>query len=87
MELKMIQQIPQKRRRGFLASQAGVIKMEAQMAKKGYTQEELANATNLSVDRVKRFMNPHWNYKIQKDAIIKIAGALDLDPNDLIKIG
>ncbi|WP_375500256.1 AAA-like domain-containing protein [uncultured Nostoc sp.] len=72
------------RRRGFFASDEGVKKLQVRMNEKSYIQEELATQANVSVDQVKRLLNPHWGYKVQRDAIEKIALALDLTPTDIV---
>jgi transcriptional regulator with XRE-family HTH domain/GTPase SAR1 family protein len=73
------------RRRGFLASQEGVKKLEERMREKGLTQPELAELAKLnSDDQVKRLLHPNWNKRIQKDAIEKIAKILDLKPTEIV---
>ncbi|MDB9324009.1 helix-turn-helix transcriptional regulator [Nodularia spumigena CS-591/04] len=73
------------RRRGFLASQEGVKKLEERMREKGLTQAKLAEVAKLnSDDQVKRLLNPHWNKRIQKDAIEKIAEVLELKPTEIV---
>ncbi|MEH2378459.1 MAG: NACHT domain-containing protein [Nostoc sp.] len=73
------------RRRGFLATKEGVKKLDERMREKGLTQAKLAEAAKLnSVDQVKRLLNPHWNIRIQKDAIEKIAKVLELNLTDIV---
>ncbi|WP_339381121.1 AAA-like domain-containing protein [Brasilonema sp. UFV-L1] len=72
------------RRRGFCASDEGVKNLQARMSKKGYIQEELATQAGVGIDQLKRLLNPHWGYKVQRDAIEKIALALDLQPTDIV---
>ncbi|MEH2316918.1 helix-turn-helix domain-containing protein [Nostoc sp.] len=73
------------RRRGFLASQEGVKKLEERMREKGLTQTKLAEAAKLnSDDQVKRLLNPHWNKRIEKNAIEKIAKVLELNPTEIV---
>ncbi|MDZ7970554.1 MAG: AAA-like domain-containing protein [Nostoc sp. DedSLP03] len=75
---------PKSRRRGFFASNEGVIKLQARINEKGYSQEDLATQAGVSIDQVKRLLNPHWRYKVQRDAIEKIAFALNLAPTDIV---
>lgn len=72
------------RRRGFFASNEGVKKLQATMNEKGYSQEELATQADVSIDQVKRLLNPHWRYKVQRNAIEKIAFALGLTPTNIV---
>ncbi|MBD2255229.1 AAA-like domain-containing protein [Nostoc parmelioides] len=72
------------RRRGFFASNEGMKKLQARMNEKGYIQEQLATQADVSIDQVKRLLNPHWGYKVQRDAVEKIAHALDLTPTDIV---
>ena len=75
-----------KRRRGFLPHREGLAILEARRLEKGYTYELLAEAAGLNGDdRVKRLFNPHWGYKVQKDAIEKIAAVLELHPTEFIE--
>ncbi|MGH2415566.1 MAG: response regulator [Brasilonema sp.] len=48
----------QRRRRGFLSSKEGLEKFEIRMLQKSYTQESLAEAASVSVDQVKKLLNP-----------------------------
>lgn len=75
----------QRRRRGFLASDEGLTKLDDRMCQKGYTQESLAVEAGVSIDQVKKLLHPNWGRKIQKDAIRKIARTLDLSPTDIIE--
>lgn len=70
--------------RGFFVSNDGLEKLEAKRLAKGYSHETLAQEANVTLDRVKRLFNPHWGYKVQRDAIEKIANALDLRPTDIV---
>lgn len=74
------------RQRGFLTNQQGLEILEARRQAKGYTYAELSEVAGLnSEDQVKRLFNPHWGYRIQRDAIEKIAKALELQPSDFIE--
>jgi WD40 repeat protein/lambda repressor-like predicted transcriptional regulator/ABC-type dipeptide/oligopeptide/nickel transport system ATPase component len=74
----------QRRRRGFLASNEGLEKLTARMLEKGYTQESLASTAGVSLSTLKKFLNPHWRRGIQKDSIISIARALELNPTEIV---
>ncbi|MBD1945624.1 tetratricopeptide repeat protein [Coleofasciculus sp. FACHB-712] len=75
----------QKRKpRGFFASHEGLTRLEAKRLEKGYTHEILAEKADVSLDRVRHLFNPHWGRKIQRDAIEKIARALNLHPADIV---
>jgi hypothetical protein len=76
----------QRRRRGFLASDAGLEKLEARMRQKDYTEQSLADKLypDVSLDQVKKLLHPHWGRGIQKEAIRKIANALELNPTDIV---
>ncbi len=74
----------QRRRRGFLASDEGLKRLEEAMFKKGYTQEGLVAAADVSLDQVKKLLHPNWARRIQRDAIKKIAVALELKPTDIV---
>ncbi|MEW6498962.1 MAG: helix-turn-helix transcriptional regulator, partial [Cyanobacteriota bacterium] len=83
--IKHSQTMTQKtRRRGCFANPEGLQKLDKRMRQKGYTQETLAEAAQVNLDQVKRLLNPHWQKRIQKDAIEKIARVLDLDPTDIV---
>jgi DNA-binding Xre family transcriptional regulator len=75
----------QRRRRGFLASDEGLKKLEEKMLQKGYTQEKLVEVAGVSLDQVKKLLNPHWGRRIQKDAIREIARVLELQPVDIVE--
>ena len=71
----------QRRRRGFLASDEGLKKLGEKMLQKGYTQEKLVEVASVSLDQVKKLLNPHWGRRIQKDAI---SGKLDWQKSTLL---
>ncbi|MEG3924013.1 DUF1822 family protein [Microcoleus sp. D3_18a_C4] len=73
-----------KKLRGLLATDNGSKIIEDQRFKKGYSYEKLAEIAAVNVDQVKRLSNPHWGYPVQRDAIEKIAKALDLHPRDIV---
>jgi hypothetical protein len=75
----------QRRRRGFLASDEGLKKLDEKMLQKGYTQEKLVEVASVSLDQVKKLLNPHWGRRIQKDAIREIARVLELQPVDIVE--
>lgn len=75
----------QRRLRGYLPSPDGLIKLKEKKFEKRYSYESLAAEAGLaSDDQVKRLFNPHWERKVQRDAIEKIARALDLTPTDIV---
>ncbi|MEG4045200.1 NACHT C-terminal alpha/beta 1 domain-containing protein [Microcoleus sp. Pol17_C1] len=75
-----------KRRRGFLPNREGLAILEARRLEKGYTHDSLAQAAGLNGDdQVRRLFNPHWDYKVQRDAIEKIAAILELQPSEFIE--
>lgn len=55
------------------------------MVEQRYCQEHLAAEAKVGIDQVKRLLNPHWGYKVQRDAICKIAGILNLSPTDIVE--
>ncbi|MGF1492079.1 MAG: NB-ARC domain-containing protein [Microcoleaceae cyanobacterium] len=73
-----------RRRRGFTASPSGLRKLETQIAKRGFTQEDLAEAAEVSTEQVRKLLNPSWGRRIEKDAIRKIAHVLDLQPAEIV---
>lgn len=73
-----------KKLRGLLATDNGSKILDDQRFKKGYSYEKLAEIAAVNVDQVKRLSNPHWGYPVQRDAIEKIAKALDLHPRDIV---
>jgi transcriptional regulator with XRE-family HTH domain len=74
----------QRKPRGFLASEGGVKLLESRKRELGLSYEEIANNANLgSDDQVKRLFNPHWERRVQRDTIDKIAKVLNLDPGDI----
>lgn len=78
--------MPQKRKklRGLLATDNGCKILQDTRSQKGFSYEKLAEVAAVNVDQVKRLSNPHWNYPVQRDAIEKIAKALDLHPRDIV---
>lgn len=75
----------QRRLRGYLPSPDGLIKLKEKKFEKRYSYESLAAEAGLaSDDQVKRLFNPHWERKVQRDAIEKIARVLDLTPTDIV---
>jgi len=75
-----------KRKRGFLLNREGLAILDARRQEKHYTYDSLAEAAGLnSNDQVRRLFNPHWGYKIQRDAIEKIAAILELQPAEFIE--
>lgn len=55
------------------------------MAEIHYSQDRLAEEANVGIDQVKRLLNPHWGYNLQRDAIRKIAGILGLSPTVIVE--
>lgn len=58
-------------------------KIKTLRAKRGYSQEQLANLTELSLRTVQRIENGETEPR--GDTLIKLASALDVTPNDLIE--
>ena len=75
------------RRRGFLPHTEGLAILDARKQEKGYTTyNSLAEAAGLNGDdQVRRLFNPDWEYKVQRDAIEKIAAILELQPAEFIE--
>ncbi|PSB01330.1 hypothetical protein [Merismopedia glauca] len=70
--------------KGFLASQDGLKNLQAKKLEKGYNYEKIRQEACVTLDQVKRLFNPHWDYKIGREAIEHIARVLDLHPRDIV---
>ena len=73
------------RRRGFLPTTEGLKSLEAKKFEKGYTYPLLAEAAGLNTEeQVENLFNPQRGRRVQRDAIEKIAKALELQPTEFI---
>ena len=58
--------------------------IRAEMARRGVLQEELAEATGLSIDSIKRYVGKSSRPRVMDvNTLYAIAGALGVDPGDL----
>jgi transcriptional regulator with XRE-family HTH domain len=73
-------------RRGFLASKDGLNFLERKKFELNLSYEEIVERAGLvSEDQVKRLFNPHWERRVQRDTIDKIATVLGLNSVDIIE--
>lgn len=77
----------QRQPRGYLATPDALTKLQEKKVDTGYTYEDIASKAGLaSDDQVKRLFHPDWGYKVEREAIEKIASVLDLKLADIADI-
>lgn len=79
----MYNMLKSRRRRGYLATPEGLEKLKDAKFKGGYTYESLAEMADVSLDRVKRFFNPHWQRPVEEKVVENIARIVGLQPKDI----